>query len=245
MKTTVLALVCGVVVLAAPIASAQSHLPVPQQHDRWMGELFEQAPAAEDMALSRFIFPGTHDSGTYALRPFTACEGCSGAVPDIVKRCEEGLIVPPANLVCAAIRPNVIGIAANWGHAQSLSIGGQLRAGARYLDLRFYRATSGDVTRSGNEVVAGHYYIHHTLAGPESTVILNDIAAFLAAPDHEKEVILISFGNMFEGEDEMGSASLEAFFDHVRQYLGPYMAPRPDPTCGASGAATCVASARY
>ena len=71
MKTTVLALVCGLVVLVAPSASAQSHLPLPQHHDRWMGELFEQAPAAEDMALSRFIFPGTHDSGTYELEEFT------------------------------------------------------------------------------------------------------------------------------------------------------------------------------
>ncbi len=242
---TVLALVCGLVVLAAPSASAQSHLPLPQHHDRWMGELFEQAPAAEDMALSRFIFPGTHDSGTYELEELTACEGCSGAVPDIVKHCEEGLIPPPANLICGVVTSNVIAIARNWGHAQSLSIGGQLRAGARYLDLRFYKATIGDAIRSGNETVAGHYYIHHTVAGPESTVILNDIAAFLAAPGHEQEVILISLGNMYEGADEMGSASLQAFFDHVRQYLGPYMAPRPDPTCGAAGAATCVASARF
>ena len=85
-----------------------------------------------------------------------------------------------------------------------------MRAGARYLDLRFYKATIADAIRSGNEAVAGHYYIHHTVAGPESTVILNDIAAFLAAPGHEQEVIHPSV-TWYEGDDEMGSASLQAF----------------------------------
>ena len=36
-------------------------------HHRWMGELFSRDPALMDQSLARFIFPGTHDSGTYGL----------------------------------------------------------------------------------------------------------------------------------------------------------------------------------
>ena len=49
-------------------------------HHRWMGELFSRDPALMDQSLARFIFPGTHDSGTYGLVYASACEGCSSNV---------------------------------------------------------------------------------------------------------------------------------------------------------------------
>ena len=63
-----IAVLFALVALAVPSVSwAQGPPPAPPTHpDRWMGELFQEAPSAMDQSLARFIFPGTHDSGTFA-----------------------------------------------------------------------------------------------------------------------------------------------------------------------------------
>ena len=41
-------------------------------NDQWMKDLSIETPSALDRKLSEFIFPGTHDSGTYSLQPKAA-----------------------------------------------------------------------------------------------------------------------------------------------------------------------------
>ncbi len=47
-----------------------------------------------------------------------------------------------------------------WGRAQHLSIHDQLAAGARVFDLRFFRATPDDQSRTSGDLTSGEFYIH-------------------------------------------------------------------------------------
>src|SRR5262245_20669070 len=198
---------------AVPSASAQ-----PAHPDRWMGELFDQAPAAMDQSLARFIWPGAHDSGTFGLTPNLACDNCIGASTflDPLENCHDKLDPSGFGSMCSFFEVGVAAGGLPFGMAQHLSVGQQLSAGVRVLDLRFFRATPADAGRTNGALQPGRFYIHHTFAGPEVTGILSDISAFLSQPGHDKEVIMLRFVFLEEGDDEMSKAGLDALFSQVR-----------------------------
>ena len=158
-----------------------------QHTDRWMAELEQAAPAAMDQPLARFVLPGSHDAGTYRLAPFLACEGCKGADTflDVVEKCNDYVGL---GLSCDTFLSQV---AIPWARAQNRSVRGQLEAGARSLDLRFFRATMADQTRTLGLLRAGRFYVHHTVVGPDLSEILHDIKTFLQEPGHNREVIIL------------------------------------------------------
>ena len=69
----ILAILLVTLALMTPAAEAQS---TDFPHKSWMKDLAIEAPEVLDQTLARFIFPGTHDSGTYDLKLVEACSGC-------------------------------------------------------------------------------------------------------------------------------------------------------------------------
>ena len=141
----VASIVCLLMAFVATPASAQAVDP-----SLWMLELAQEAnggPSALDQPLSQFIFPGSHMSGSFAIPDFDstdpfnapplACDACiSPADLDILST--PGLDVLIGYLVAPLAK------------TQKRTTYEQLQDGARAFDLRFFRATAGDVARSRN-----------------------------------------------------------------------------------------------
>ena len=212
------------------------------EHHRWMDELFTRRPAAIDQSLARFVFPGSHDAGTWPLSDDVACEDCQST--DYLALATSGCREQLGSLlgICDLVQSLAGDVGQAWGQAQHSSIGQQLDEGARSLDLRFFRANAEDAARTNGRLQQGHFYIHHTLAGVESTVILNDIVRFLAQPTNAREVLILRFSQMKEGDGDMGTASLGVFFDQVRAAIGDKMAPKISTAC--AGNPDCLATER-
>ena len=243
------AVVCAFVALTMSLPRAQGPgsdaTLAAGEHHRWMGELFERKPAAINQSLARFIIPGTHDSGTFGLRYAAACEDCVGAdrFIDVDSGCTT--YMPPSLIgVCDGVEGFMEIIGKSWGEAQHLTVGGLLDAGARHFDLRFFRATAADAARSNGELVPGTFYIHHSLAGPDSDAILNDIQRFLDEPSNAQEIVILEFSMMKEGDGDMDAATIGFFFNEVRSRFGDKMAKKQTDEC-ASGSAGCSATQRF
>lgn len=226
--------VCAFMALATALPRAQdppeASLASADLH-RWMDELFERKPLALRLSLARFIFPGSHDSGTYNLLGDAACDGCQSTdlLRDPIAACMEA--VPSLAQFCEAGRDIMAGYARDFATAQTLSVRGQLDAGARFLDLRFFRATRDDQTRTRGRLQEGHFYAHHGLAGPDSTIVLDDIATFLNHPSNRREIVILAFSQMKEGGGDMDTATVDAFFDVLRQMIPGKMARKQVASC--------------
>lgn len=239
--------VLALLVLAGVGPSAQTTagtLPTGQHH-RWMDELFERRPAAMTQTLARFVFPGTHDSGTYRLQLIPACEGCknSDIYTDLEAKCQDAVADATEAYFCGGSTALMAMFGQNWGQAQHLTVGQQLNAGARRFDLRFFRATADDADRSDGQLIEGTFYAHHSLAGPTSSEIFNDIAGFLNQPGHEREIIIIEFQQLMEGADSMSDESLAVLFNQLRDLIGPKMARHQVSEC--AGDPSCSATERF
>ncbi len=239
-------LITLLIVVGQTLSTGQGQLPpgtLPAgAHHRWMDELFTERPTAMDQSLARFVFPGSHDAGTWPLSDDVACEDCQSV--DYLAVATSGCREQLGELlgICDLVQSLAGGVGQAWGQAQHSSIGGQLGDGARFLDLRFFRATSEDAARTNGRLQQGRFYIHHTLAGVDSSVILDDIARFLAQPTNAREILILQFGHMKEGSGDMGAASLSVFFDQVRAAIGDKMAPKVSPAC--AGNPDCLATER-
>lgn len=239
---------CALVAFTIAQPRAQVAVPeglAPGDHHRWMGELFSRDQDLMDQSLARFIFPGTHDSGTFGLQYAAACEGCEGAERfyDVDATCRE--YMPPAlEGVCDGVNGFMEIVGQSWGEAQHLTVGGLLDAGARHFDLRFFRATEDDATRTSGGLVQGSFYIHHSLAGADSTSILDDIDRFLDHPTNAQEIVILEFSKMKEGTGDMDADSIGVFFDQVRSRFGDKMAKRQTSTCAANPDG-CSATQRF
>jgi hypothetical protein len=207
-------------------------------YDSWMQDLFLEHPGALNQSLARFVFPGSHDAGTYRLSQTPACEGCAGSdlFTDLVRDCQ-GELSDLLEGVCVTLSSTIVAIGQAWGRAQHRSVGQQLSDGARVFDLRFFRAT----TEEGLE--SGRFYIHHSLTGPDSDEIFDDIEAFVEADAHQFEIVILKFQSMREGDGAMSDESLAVFFDDLRSRIGHRMAPKQDPACADDP--TCRATARF
>ena len=125
--------------------------PAHAGNDQWMKDLSIETPSALDRKLSEFIFPGTHDSGTYALQPKAACEACTGSdnVRDIVDGGDEACrdfidtldvldIGLPHSSLCFDTELLISTLFLPFAQAQEKSMAQQLDEGARFFDLRFF-----------------------------------------------------------------------------------------------------------
>ena len=166
--------------------------------DRWMSELavqYEGCPSPMDQTLAQFIFPGTHDSGTYFISEVPACDNCLGSLTPIKD-------VP--------ILGGLIGQVNSFSEAQDTDIYGQLMRGARVFDLRFFRASQADAlgsVASSFPLVEGKFYIHHVFTGPSSDQIFQQIRDFLSVDGREKEVIILNFTQMKDSISHLSNNS--------------------------------------
>jgi hypothetical protein len=203
----------------------------------WIGELLTTEPALLNQPLARFIFPGTHDSGTYGLNSTLANETAdNSSLITAYNTCQSDLNPYGLGSLCSDFQGGVATFGLPWARSQQLTIYNQLEAGVRSLDLRFYF-----------DPTTGNYFAHHTFQGPElcsvngtqcdSVSILAQILQFMQE-GHSQEVILISFGSLVIGDGAttgsctngancMTTAQLNEFFTQVYNQLGPYMAPAP------------------
>jgi len=225
-------LTVGIAGLLPSESSAQAQTDT----SRWMGQLADQyavGPSPMDQTLEEFIFPGSHDAGTYKFKIAFGCDACAGPLEPIKS-------VPAlSSLFTLLVEP--------WAAAQGQNLYEQLHSGSRAFDLRFFLANAGDVSASvafANDVltlfpnagdtydltpiVDGSYYIHHTFAGPHSEDIFNDIKAYLLEDLHDQEVIILRFAFMNTGSKEdlpfkgnMSPTQLRDFFRHMFATLAP------------------------
>ncbi|WP_243073665.1 Calx-beta domain-containing protein [Microbacterium sp. SS28] len=197
--------------------------------DQWMKQLWTEAPTALDVPLWKFIFPGSHDAGTYGIKPVLACEGCDTHLAPMDASCRD--TVPDAlHFLCDEWSGTIASVSLPWARTQSRDLQGQLNAGSRFFDLRFFRATADDQERTKNDpelrLTEGNFYIHHTLAGPQVEEIMNSIVAFLSAPGHERELIILRLDHLKEGDGAMGVDSINALLTYIESRIGEYLAPR-------------------
>ena len=214
-------------------------------YENWMGDLAIEAPEALDQTLARFIFPGSHDAGTYDLKHIPACDKCQAAehLIAIEEGCGTGNgpfgIAPLQVFLCSSGNDGFFLEEAvrSFAKAQGENIFVQLLRGSRSFDLRFFRANAIEASRTDpfsgeSPLTEDRFYIHHTLAGPDLDEILAQFSAFLAR--HPGEILLLIFRKMMEsdesgttdGDGEMTPGSFKDFFEEVFFRIGDFMAPR-------------------
>ena len=130
--------------------------------------------------LREVAMPGSHNAGTAALT-----RRISKHAPTIYKA--------------------VPGFIRRWSVCQSLTVGEQLRAGSRYIDIR------SAVTSDGKVV-----YVHANVGRPVEEA-LSDIGEFINTTTHE--VVIVDFQHFYNFRDSDHDAYAEkirSIFDHER-----------------------------
>lgn len=147
-------------------APASAHIPVPAVHaDRstWMGDLHRELGAGfGNLQIRQMMLPGCHQAGTYRV------EWNLGKAPDMATFIK--------GLHTLGLKNETI---MGWAKAQSSDVEGQLRAGARYLDLRI-----AECEADGNR-----FYTFHSLFCVPWDEIIQNIKDF--ASRHPSEVIIL------------------------------------------------------
>lgn len=158
-------------------ADATSGNGAPLGPERWMEEIYAAAP---DTTLGQMILPGTHDSGSAGIDNTEPCDITAAASTP------QGLVDLGARNPC---------VSAALYRAQATSLGDQLRAGIRYLDLRVSipagqvvtdPAAPPPVTASEVPLILEHEYVSEPL-----TDGLADILQF--ASENPKEQVILDF----------------------------------------------------
>ncbi|MDH3431902.1 MAG: FG-GAP-like repeat-containing protein [Gammaproteobacteria bacterium] len=205
-------LTVSVMVLLSLFLPAPAHA----QTDRWMGDLVTQYganPSPMDQTLSQFIFPGTHNSATYGIADFDPLDAPPVACDKCVAAEAKAIIETPGLDVIMGY------FMVPFAKAQNVDILNQLRAGARALDLRFFRANEADAATSP-ELTPTEFYAHSWFAGPTAKTVFNQISTFLTEGGHEQEIIILQFAQLYEGSGEMSAASLDTLFSQLLNTIG-------------------------
>jgi hypothetical protein len=176
-----------------------------EDYSSWMSDIW---PKIEDKPLNRMVIPGSHDAGTYEL---------SGG----------SVVTWPYHPGLAAVEYLGRSIVEGYSEAQSVDVGKQLHAGARWFDLRFV-----EINPSGNTY---YYQIHHTLLGPTAEEIFDDIEDFLEQDTDKREIIILRFntikaedGHSCAGrEDELCGAGDRRLLKKIFSRFAKYMAEEP------------------
>jgi hypothetical protein len=101
-----------------------------------------------------------------------------------------------------------------WAKTQRLDIKEQLEGGIRWLDMR----TAYD---------GSDFYFHHALLGPKTRDMLRQIRAFIEAPGHEHELIVLEFCN-WQGLNDAPSEVWEKLSAAILTELGAENVYRKD-----------------
>ncbi len=168
----------------------------------WMADVNQKIG---DVPLCRVALPGTHDSGTYGMTTQSAFdpynEGARARVVDAVNRvaAQRGISAGPLML--------------GWSKAQDLSIGDQLRAGIRYLDLRVSLVDStyllGHILVCGPLDDALQQVLTFTQQYPSELIIL-DVNHLYGMQTIEAQVALIDFiAGILDGRLVQGPPTLD------------------------------------
>ncbi|MCB9779633.1 MAG: hypothetical protein H6742_13800 [Alphaproteobacteria bacterium] len=129
----------------------------------WMADVF---PAGDTTAFGRILVPGGFNSSSYAC---ARENGISPDSPDTV------LLLWGEGDGNEEYRERIVG----WSKTQDLSIGEQLQAGVRFIEINL-------------TVKDGALVTWHSVYGVPVAVVLSDLVAFAAAsPD---EIVLLTFG---------------------------------------------------
>jgi hypothetical protein len=139
----------------------------------WMARL---ADRIADRELGALAMPGSHDSGTYPITGLTrlSAEFASGSIA--VAALLTALGASPADPITGAF--------ASWSRTQRHTVGAQLAAGVRYLDLRFIPDPLGR-----------RFVSTHGFGGAGLETILEEIAAFVE--DHPQEIVVLDLQHLF------------------------------------------------
>ncbi len=165
----------------APAPTRGDIRPRPSGPADWMYGIYATKPS---MPLSKMIIPGTHDSGAYAIPVSPPCKlmTLAGGNPIYV----------------AAAKANPCG-AAKLAKAQSGSLGDQLNAGIRYLDLRVGVPLNRVVTPAQAKIPAKDpaavpLYLQHSYISVKLTTGLTDVLAYAAG--HPREQVILDFQHL-------------------------------------------------
>lgn len=186
---------------AATVAQAQSSQPITQNdantsvHDHWMADM---PGGFGRLKLGQVILPASHDSGTYAFLDDWAASN-----------------VAPA-----------------YATTQDIDVYTQLQHGVRVLDLRGRNFSGGATLWAGltpgiadvTKQLPQDYYVYHgqeTSDLPLATV-LDDVASWVLAPGHDKEVVIVQVA--IDGEK---TQRLTDMCNSFNQQVGPVLL-KPD-----------------
>ena len=159
--------------------------------------------AIRDKPIASLVLPGTHDSGTAWL----SRELLPGSDSQLPKWATEA--------VNAAERFGLPAddVVRRWAKAQTLTIGEQLRRGARYVDLRCGWTPDGE------------WRTHHALIGRMVDELLEEVKVFLV--ENPSEVVIVEMTHFFGGPR---AEDVERLATVVEEIFGELLAPYPGST---------------
>jgi hypothetical protein len=137
----------------------------------WMADTTQRIG---NVPLCRVALPGTHDSGTYGMTTQSALDPYNEGA--------RARVVEAANRVAQQRGTSAVPLILRWSQAQDLSIGDQLNAGIRYLDLR--------VSLVDSTYVLGHVLICGTLEHA-----LQQVLTF--TQQHPSELIIVDVNHLY------------------------------------------------
>ncbi len=190
---------------------AESGTPVPLGPDRWMEDVYADAP---DVTLGAMVLPGTHDSGSYGIDVEQPCDLVTAAgTPEIIT-------------TLAAANPCA---AAGMYRAQDENLTEQLEAGVRYLDLRV-----SVPSKSAPPVTDSEFVLEHEFVSTQLTDAFDQILEF--ADSRPKEQVILDFQHI----DLDSGADKQAYYDALREMLNSYAPEGAAPVCQRAWSADVV-----
>jgi hypothetical protein len=175
----------------------QNNVSCPDR-SHWMRD----SPWLHNRTLYAITLPGTHDSGAYVLYD----SYLRGYTADWIEDAME---------LAQLLHIDVYDIVKMWALSQAQSplgsVAGQLRAGARYIDLR--------CSWNGSAWVTFHFE-----QGVPCRVLMQDISDFLSA--FTGEIVYVEFGVESSPEhDEPSHSIMKLLYDDIRDTLLPFHIP--------------------
>ena len=180
-----------VTIFFSPIFSQSTSCP---NRSEWM----RNAPWLHNRSLYEITLPGTHDSGAYMLYNHYL----RGFVADWIEHAME---------LAQLLHIDVYHIVKMWALSQTGSVAEQLRAGARYIDLR--------CSWNGTAWVTFHFE-----QGVPCSVLMRDVSDFLNT--FTSEIVYVELGSESSpNKKEPDESIMKLLYNDIRDTLLPYHIP--------------------